>query len=139
MAKQLYREKSLDRISSPEQLNDYLKVTKPAVWIVLIAVIFLIAGFIVWCAFTYIGSLVEGTAEVKNGKTIVHFEDSKFVENVTEGMELTVGNAKGTILSIGYDQNGSIIAKADIELEDGTYDATVNYKKTQILGLLFGN
>ena len=38
MAKGLFREKSLNYISSPEQLNDYLKVTKPAVWIVLIAI-----------------------------------------------------------------------------------------------------
>ena len=30
--KQVYREKSLERMSSPEQLNDYLKVTKPMVW-----------------------------------------------------------------------------------------------------------
>ncbi len=37
MAKQIYREKSLNYISSPEQLNDYLKVTKPAVWAILAA------------------------------------------------------------------------------------------------------
>lgn len=40
---QLFREKSLKYISSPEQINDYLKVTKPAVWGVLVAIIILLA------------------------------------------------------------------------------------------------
>ena len=36
----LYRKESMDRIQSPEQLNDYLRITNPSVWVVLGAVIF---------------------------------------------------------------------------------------------------
>ena len=46
--KKLFREKSLERISSPEQLNDYIKVANPSVWMILAAVIVLLAGFIFW-------------------------------------------------------------------------------------------
>ncbi|HAG12584.1 MAG TPA: NHLP bacteriocin system secretion protein, partial [Ruminococcus sp.] len=35
---QVFRKKSLDRISSPEQLTDYLRVTNPGIWVVLAAV-----------------------------------------------------------------------------------------------------
>ena len=49
--KSIFREKSLERISTPEQLNDYIKVTKPSVWVVLIASILLIAGALVWAIF----------------------------------------------------------------------------------------
>ena len=28
----LFREKNLERLESPEQLNDYLRVTSPGVW-----------------------------------------------------------------------------------------------------------
>ena len=42
MEEQIFRKKSLDRLSSPEQLNDYLHVTSPGIWIVLGAVIFLL-------------------------------------------------------------------------------------------------
>ena len=38
----IFREKSIERIESPEKLNDYLRVTSPAVWIVLAAMIQLI-------------------------------------------------------------------------------------------------
>ena len=37
MASSIFREKSLKRISSPEQLNDYIKVSQPSVWIALAA------------------------------------------------------------------------------------------------------
>ena len=56
--KALFREKNLKRVSSPEELNDYLKVTTPRVWIVLIAVILLLAGALIW-GFT-------GSVEVKD-------------------------------------------------------------------------
>ena len=48
MDQKIYREKSLDRISSPEQLNDYLRVTSPSVWIILAAIILLLAGLLLW-------------------------------------------------------------------------------------------
>ena len=49
----IFRQKSMERLSSPEQLNDYLKVTNPAVWVVLAAVIFLLAGLFIWSFFTF--------------------------------------------------------------------------------------
>ena len=47
----VFREKSLERISEPEQLHDYIRVTSPGVWLVLIAVIVLLAGVMVWGVF----------------------------------------------------------------------------------------
>ncbi len=47
----VFREKSLERISEPEQLHDYIKVTSPGIWLVLIAVVVLLAGVLVWGVF----------------------------------------------------------------------------------------
>ena len=44
MDNQLFRKKSLDKVSSPEQLNDYIRVSNPGVWIALTAVIVLLFG-----------------------------------------------------------------------------------------------
>ncbi len=44
----LFRKKSMDRISSPEELNDYIKVTSPSVWMVLLAIVVILAGVLVW-------------------------------------------------------------------------------------------
>lgn len=139
MAKQIFREKSIERISSPEQLNDYLKVTKPAVWVVLIAVILLLVGMVIWGAFTYIGSRVNGSAKVNNGLMTVNFADNELAENVEEGMTVNVDGEEFTITAVDYEKDGSIVAQAETDLKDGNYDVTVEYKQTQILGFLFGN
>ena len=47
---QLFRKKTMERISSPEQLTDYLRVTNPGIWAVLIAVILILVGIIAWAA-----------------------------------------------------------------------------------------
>lgn len=59
----LFRKKSLQKISSPEQLDDYIRVTTPSVWLVLLALIILLAGFLVYSFFgTVDGYEKDGTA-----------------------------------------------------------------------------
>ena len=50
-AQGIFREKSLERVSSPEALNDYIRVTTPSVWIVLAAVVVLLVGMLAWSVF----------------------------------------------------------------------------------------
>ena len=47
----IFREKTMKRVSSPEQLNDYIRVTSPSVWIVLIALVVLLVGMLAWSVF----------------------------------------------------------------------------------------
>ena len=47
----IFREKSLERVSSPEELNDYIRVTTPSVWIVLAATVVLLVGMLAWSVF----------------------------------------------------------------------------------------
>ena len=44
----LFRQKSLDRVSSPESLNDYIRVTTPSVWLAMIAIVLLLVGMLAW-------------------------------------------------------------------------------------------
>ena len=61
----VFREKSLEKMSSPDQMDDYIKVMTPPVWIALIALVVLIIGILVWTIF--------GTMEV-------HDEDGNLQE-----------------------------------------------------------
>lgn len=47
----IFREKSLQRVSSPEELNDYIRVTTPSVWVVLAALVLLLAGMLAYSVF----------------------------------------------------------------------------------------
>ena len=152
MDNKLYRESSVKRITSPEQLNDYLKVTKPSVWIVLLAVFILLTGLLVWGIFFGVGSYVYGTAEVKNGTMTVSFEDTKKSKNVEEGMIIEVAEESAaiewleadeeelksaTISKVETTDSGQVRALAATEIKDGTYPARVCYRTTGLLRILF--
>ncbi len=44
----IFRKKSVERLSSPESLSDYLHAATPQLWAVLLAVALLFFGMIVW-------------------------------------------------------------------------------------------
>lgn len=46
--KMIFREKSLEAVDSPEPLNEYIKVTTPGIWLVIIAVLMLVIGILAW-------------------------------------------------------------------------------------------
>ena len=137
MAKDVYRAKSLERISSPEQLNDYLRVTRPSVWVALAAVILLFIGAFIWSAQVHISSYVNGVVQVQDGSLIMTFENSNFTQFVQPGLDVQVGQVSMTITSVGRNEDGQLFAHANTTLADGIYPATVSYKQTQILKLLF--
>ena len=50
-SKIVFNQKSVGRISGPEELNDYVRVTTPSVWIVLAAILLLVLGILGWSVF----------------------------------------------------------------------------------------
>jgi hypothetical protein len=48
MENKIFRKSTLDRISSPEQLNETMKVAGPGVWCMLAGLAVTFAAFIVW-------------------------------------------------------------------------------------------
>lgn len=54
----LFRKKSLENLNSPDNLDEYLKVTNVPGWLILIACILILVGLVIWC----IGAQVDGTS-----------------------------------------------------------------------------
>lgn len=133
----VFRKASIERIASPEQLNVYLRVTNHSVWIVLAAVAVLLVGTLIWACFTYIGSSVSGVATVEEGVMTVRFDDPVLEKNVEAGMSVTVGETSSVIISVGRGAEDRYFAQAETTLENGAYEATVHYKRMQIIRLLF--
>ena len=137
MEQPLFRKESVERVSSPEQLSDYLHVTSPAIWVVLAAVILLLASLFVWSSVTAVESYAMGRAEVRGGVLTLTFDDAEKAGNVEVGMNVKVGDMVTPVLSVGTDGDGRLLAVADSNLPDGTYDARVGYRSTQIIDMLF--
>ena len=84
------------------------------------------------------GALQFADQLVEGGGGIFRTALQKFAENVKEGMNIKIGDTEWPIISVGKDDDG-YFAIANTTLEDGKYEATVTYRQTQVMGLLFNN
>ena len=137
MEDSLFREKTVKRISSPEDLSNYLHVTRPSVWLVLVAVILMLIGILVWSSVASIDSFATGTALVKDGTMYIHFDNEQIAENVESGMSVVTGESKSRISSVGTDESGELFAVAPTDLTDGFYIVRVIFKQMKVIRLLF--
>ncbi len=95
----IFRKASLDRVSSPEQLNDYIKVSRPGVWLILAAVVVLLIGVCVWGVFGSLTTTRDAVAVVQGGKATcyVSAQDAK---SLAPGMEVRVDGNTGSITGV---------------------------------------
>lgn len=126
MNQNLFRKKSLDKINSPESLNDYIRVANPGVWLILGAVISFLIGVCIWGFFGHIDTTVDVPADFRNGEAccIVMSDD---ISSVKKNMPVLVGGKEGTVTEIGKyieDKDGfCVYVNADVK--DGDYTAKI--------------
>lgn len=125
MSEKLFRKKSLDKIASPESLTDYIRVTNPGVWLVLAALIVLLAGACVWAIFGRMETKLPVTAKVENGMAAITLTADE-AEKVTPGESVIFDGGEGVILTIeGPDEAGLYTAAAEMNAPDGTLRAEI--------------
>lgn len=99
MERKLFREKSIDRISSPEELNDYVRVSNPGIWISLAAIIVLLIGVCVWGFFGRMDTAITISVVVKDGNAVCYVRDSD-ITDVKIGQTVRTDNGEYVITSI---------------------------------------
>lgn len=99
MDKQLFRKSSIERVSSPEQLNDYVRVSNPSVWMILAAVIVLLIGVCVWGIFGRLDTKISAAGVSENG-VFTCFVNEKNAAEIKPGMDLYVDGNALTVLEI---------------------------------------
>ena len=125
MSEKLFRKKSLDKIASPESLTDYIRVTNPGVWLVLAALIVLLAGACVWAIFGRMETKLPVTAKVENGMAAITLTADE-AEKVAPGESVIFDGGEGVILTIeGPDEAGLYTAAAQMNAPDGTLRAEI--------------
>ena len=152
----LFREKSVERISSPEDLNDYVRVANPGVWMILIAITALLIGVSVWAFRGEMLTTVSAVIITDDGHTDCFVSDTN-IAKVSEGMTVRCGDDEYQIVSISnepiyasgvlseYAQHVSGIKEGEwihaISLDkvspDGTYAAEVITEKIKPIQFIF--
>lgn len=95
----LYRQNAIERASTPEQLNEYIRVTNPGVWIMLLSVIVLLIGVCVWGVFGKLETTVDAVAVSDGSKTYCYVKDNGSL-TVSEGDCFTLENETYIIVVI---------------------------------------
>ena len=99
MKSELFRKKALDQISSPEQLNDYIRVVNPSIWFMMVGVIIFLVGVCVWGIFGKLDTLLSVAAVNDNGRLVCYVKEAD-ISSVNRDMDVEIGGNSYGIESI---------------------------------------
>ena len=157
MENQLFRQKSLERISSPEEIRDYLRVTSPRLWMILGAVLILAVGFAAYASTAGMENTMTMTVEVVS---FPHYDDNgqpgeetvrvvygyiplDQMGNIETGMTVRIGSETGKIGWVSASEESQSITvmvdmdNGDTELAEGKHEAVVVLEKTTPISFLW--
>ena len=137
MGEEIFRQKSLDKVKSPENLDDYIQVSNPGVWLLLISVIVLLAGACVWGVFGHIDSTVETSIHVKNGMIVCYVADED-ITSVQKGMAVKLKGFEAVVMEIGQKEELGYVCvlQSDQVLPDGFYEGKIVVKSVKPLSFV---
>lgn len=137
MKKEIFREKSLDRVKSPESLDDYIRVSNPGVWLLLVSVIVLLAGAVVWATFGHVDSTIPVTVAIKDNVTVCIVAEEN-IESVKEGMIVEFADTEAVVTAIGEknEMGYTCNIKPATSMPDGFYEGKLITKSFKPLSFI---
>ena len=127
------KSKTPQRVSSPDQLTDYLRVTNPGIWVLLACVILLLTGVFAWASIGTLETVIPVKVSVEAQTATVIPGGSG---TLARGMPLRVSGQEVLIGSTGTDAYGRVFGVALVALPDGVYDGTVVTERTRPISFL---
>ncbi|MBQ6267594.1 MAG: hypothetical protein IJK64_07475 [Clostridia bacterium] len=97
MSNPVFSKTSQEKVASPEQLNDYIKVSSVGVWIVLAVVLILLISAFVWGAFGSLKTTVAATGVVQDGAAVCYVENADQIE---VGDPVRINDTRGKVTAI---------------------------------------
>lgn len=137
---ELYTKRSMEDLSSPDQLRDHLKVTGVPVWIIMIAILVLLLGLFAWSAFATLTSYTSANGTVQGGVMAVTLQGEALEKSTLEGtgdkMVCLIGDMETVLTVSGTDAEGNRIAVGPVPLPDGSYDVRIGFRQAKAIELL---
>lgn len=140
MKKGISGEKDTGRSLSPENMNDYIRVIRPGVWVILTAVLVLLAAACVWGFFGFVESRVPVTAEAAGGTVVCRVEENQLTR-VRVGQKVLIGEMTGEVHEIGTgtkDGYGYCMLRMDQAVDDGVYEGYIVTESIHPASFIFG-
>lgn len=130
MKSEIFRQKSIEKVSSPESLNDYVKVASPSVWVILIGIIVLLIGVCAWGAWGRLDTRVN-VGVVRNGTESICYFCENDINKVKVGQLFEVDGTECEIKEIsntpiqGKELSPFILHTLSVTEEAWVYEAKV--------------
>ena len=152
----LFREKSLKSVASPEELDDYIRVTNPGVWLLLSVIIIFLLGVLIWGIFGKLETDVDVFGRMEDGRLVVYASGSDMLKLKT-GMKVITNQTEGSVTDItGYTLTSEDVFPTqdkaeeynipagtplfpiitDLTLPDGNYDARIVLQEIRPMELI---
>lgn len=144
MSEKLFREKNLKRIQSPDRLNDTIKVVNPGVWMLLAAMILLLAGALCWSVLGTMDVTLPAEAGVSADHVCLTVAADKQTA-LKSGMKVRiVVDGENTVECIlpqsttfqTVEQNTTAFFEAPVHIPDGSYSALIITEEIRPLSFL---
>ena len=126
MNEEIFRKKSIDKVKSPENLDDYIRVANPGVWLLLVSVLVLLIGACVWGIFGHVDSIVDANVSV-DGEVIVCYVAEDDISFVETGMTVEFDDYTAVITETGRKENTRYLCvlRSEQQIPDGIYDGKI--------------
>ena len=106
----------MDKVLSPEQLQDYVKVANPGLWMVISAIVILLAGVVAWGCFGKIDTTMSTAIVTDCGNAVMYIGESD-VEKLEIGM---------TVRSEDKEYKITAIAETPIKVDGSLTDYAIH-------------
>lgn len=133
--------KNVKKVSSPEQLDAYICVSAPGVWIVLSAVVILLIGVCIWGIFGHLDTRLPATAICSDGVLQCYLAESDGAGLDQESARICVNGNEYRIHRVTLQQSDTgviYLLTADTpELAEGIYTVSVIKNRVKPLSFVF--
>ena len=140
MNNSLFREKAYRKTLSPEQINDYIKTTRPSVWLILSAIFLIVVGVVVWGVCGKLEITITSVTVCEDGKSYCYISEND-IDKISDNAYVKIDEYEYKIndisklpvpvsgkispygLHLGNFENDDWVYYAEIEttLKDGAY------------------
>lgn len=142
---ELFRKRSMEKVNSPEQLNEYIRASNPGVWMVLAAITILLIGVCVWGVFGHLDTEISTAGVCRDGTLSCYISEAD-ISRITDETVVSVGGneyfvteisafsirfeeaEQSDLLTAGYfqeDERVYLLTVSAPDLPDGSYEVSL--------------